>query len=454
VELDRTVRRPRRDLLVGGSPTRLMRLNPRGVEALSELHNGPVRTPAGATLARRLTDAGLAHPRPATVGTVDLVVVVPAHDRADLLGRCLTALGDTYPVLVVDDASVDPAAIRAVTDRHGARLIRRAVNGGPAAARNTGLAATDAALIALVDSDCAPTAAALTQLAAHLQDPTVAAVAPRIVPDAPAPRCPLDLGPHPARVAPGTRTAYVPTTTLVVRRSAVGAGFDETMRYGEDVDLVWRLTAGGAAVRYDPSVLVPHTEPTRSTQRLKRRFRYGTSAGPLTLRHPGVLVPLVLEPWTAAVLLAAVARRPTPAVALLAAALADEVRRRRHIGLPATGAGPALIQRLAWTARTTGSYLAQTATPLAVAALAHRRTRPGVAALLLAEPLVAWCTRRAHATDPVRWTAAHLAEDVAYGVGVLAGCARARTVQPLIPRVRRVRVRPTPAPRPSGGTHE
>ncbi|HEY3605408.1 MAG TPA: glycosyltransferase, partial [Sporichthyaceae bacterium] len=188
---------------MGGSPTRLMRLSARGVEALTELRDGPVRTPAGATLARRLTDAGLAHPRPAASATPELVVVVPAHDRADLLDRCLRTLGDTYPVLVVDDASTDHAAIKAVADRHGARLIRRHVNGGPAAARNTGLTNTDGALIAFVDSDCAPTARALTRLAAHLADRNVAAVAPRIVPDEPGPRCALDLGPHPARVAPG-----------------------------------------------------------------------------------------------------------------------------------------------------------------------------------------------------------------------------------------------------------
>jgi mycofactocin system glycosyltransferase len=390
-------------------------------------------------LARRLTDAGLAHPRPAAGAAAELVVVVPAHDRADLLDRCLRTLGDTYPVLVVDDASTDHAAIKTVADRHGARLIRRHINGGPAAARNTGLAGTDAALVAFVDSDCAPTARALTRLAAHLADPNVAAVAPRIVPDEPGPRCALDLGPHPARVAPGTRTAYVPTTTLIVRRSAIGTGFEESLRYGEDVDLIWRLTAAGQTVRYDPSVRVPHVEPTDTATRLRRRFHYGTSAAPLTRRHPGVLVPLVLEPWTAAAVLAAVTGHPKAAATLLAGAVADEVRRRQDTGLPARGAGPALAQRLGWTTRTTGSYLAQTAAPLVLAGLAQRRTRPGVAALLLAEPLASWWTRRAHATGPVRWTATHLAEDVAYGVGVLAGCARARTVAPLLPRLRRIR---------------
>jgi mycofactocin system glycosyltransferase len=440
VELDRTVRRPRGDTLVGGSPTRLLRLSATGVTALDEVRAGPIRSTAAATLARRLTDAGLAHPKPVGGATADLVVVVPAHDRADLLDRCLSALGTAHPVLVVDDASSDPPAIAAVAARHGSRLVRRERNGGPAAARNTGLAATDAALVAFVDSDCAPDPDALTRLAAHLDDPTVAAAAPRVLPDRRAPRSALDLGPYPARVAPGTRTAYVPTTTLVVRRAALPAGFDETLRYGEDVDLVWRLHAAGHVVRYDPSVQVRHMEPSRLRPRLTRRFHYGTSAAPLARRHPDAFASLVLEPWTGGALLAAVGGHPRLAAALLTGAAADELHRRRQTGLPATGAAPAIVQRLVWTARTSGSYAAQTAVPLVVAGLLHRRSRTGTAALLLAEPLAAWWTRRGQAIDPIRWTATHLAEDVAYGAGVLAGCVRARTLAPLLPRLCPIRL--------------
>ena len=53
------------DVLFGGSPPRLLRLNPAGQRALDELRRGPVRSPAAGKLARRLTDTGLAHPRPA-----------------------------------------------------------------------------------------------------------------------------------------------------------------------------------------------------------------------------------------------------------------------------------------------------------------------------------------------------------------------------------------------------
>ena len=52
------------DVLFGGSPPRLLRLNPAGQRALDELRRGPVCSPAAGKLARRLTDTGLAHPRP------------------------------------------------------------------------------------------------------------------------------------------------------------------------------------------------------------------------------------------------------------------------------------------------------------------------------------------------------------------------------------------------------
>src|SRR5438445_722427 len=59
---------------------------------------------------------------------------------------------------------------------------------------------------------------------------------------------PLDLGARPGPVAPTKRVTYVPSTVIVVGRQAFldNDGFDESLRYGEDVDLVWRLASGGA----------------------------------------------------------------------------------------------------------------------------------------------------------------------------------------------------------------
>ena len=216
--------------LFGGSPTRAMRLTAAGRSAFTELTSGPIRSVAAGTLARRLTDVGAAHPRPPDPASpFDATVVIPVRDRTVLLDRCLGALGRDYPVIVVDDASLDPQAVARVAAEHGATLIRRARNGGPAASRNTGIAAVDTDLVVFVDSDCVTTPGWIEQLAAHMGDPLVAAAAPRVVALTPtgartaagryASVCGgLDLGDHEARVTPLARVAYVPTAALVVRR--------------------------------------------------------------------------------------------------------------------------------------------------------------------------------------------------------------------------------------------
>jgi mycofactocin glycosyltransferase len=61
------------------------------------------------------------------------------------------------------------------------------------------------------------------------------------------------MGPDGGLVAPGLPTHYMPSTVVVVRRSAIGAGFDESLHIGEDVGLVWRLSLAGWLLRYERS---------------------------------------------------------------------------------------------------------------------------------------------------------------------------------------------------------
>jgi len=397
------------------TPTgRLLRLSGAGRRALGDLASQP-------SLAARLVEAGAAHPAPDPRPAGDVAVVVPVKDRAAALDRCLAALGPA-DVLVVDDGSVDAAAVESVCARHGARLVRRP-NGGPAAARNTALPLLDKDFVLFLDSDCVPPADLLARLRGHLDDPAVVAVAPRVVGGA---RSPLDLGPHPAPVRPGTAVAYVPTAALLVRRSAL-TPFDESLRYGEDVDLVWRLADGGWVVRYDPSVVVAHEEPARLLDRLVRRYHYGTSAAPLSRRHPGHLTHLVLPPWPTAVVGLLLQRRPVlaAATAALATARLDEQVHDR------TTSARLVATSTAATALGVGRAL-QLAGPLAWWAA---RRRPVVAGLLVVPLLAEWRQRRP-AEDPLSYTARGLLDQAAYGAGVVVGCLRARTARPLLPRRR------------------
>ncbi|MEU5880544.1 mycofactocin biosynthesis glycosyltransferase MftF [Spirillospora sp. NPDC047279] len=459
IEADRDTVRLDEGLLFGGSPARIMRLTPAGREAWARLADGPVDSPVTGTLARRLTDAGLAHPVPPETGAPELTVIIPVLDRPVLLGRLLETLGDRHPVLVVDDGSADASAIAGVARRHGASLVRRPVNGGPAAARNTGLEHTTSEFVAFVDSDCLPPPGWIERLARHFADPLVAAVAPRVTALAgggsagryAAANGGLDLGDRPALVAPGRRVSYVPTAALLVRRAALkevarqGAVFDPEMRLGEDVDLIWRLHEGGWRVRYDPAVRIGHHEPATWRGLFVRRFRYGSSAAALSLRHPGAAQPLALHLWPALTVAGLLARRPVPAAAAFGAGNLTMIRSLRGHRVPARGVPRAMATAVHQTWLGTGRYGTQFAAPVLLALLAvpgrHGRglggrlgRRVAVASLLLGPPLTAWAARRPP-LDPVRFTLGVIADDIAYGAGVWYGCAAERTTLPVRPMI-------------------
>jgi GT2 family glycosyltransferase len=529
-------------VLVGGSPVRVLRLTPAGARQVASWFAGePVPSGANARgLARRLLDAGIAHPdfgRPgvadarstvtgsalagcAVAGSggdadgaavrpgaprfpvlADVTVVIPVRDRHAELARCLAGLRDLPHVIVVDDASAYPQAIKRIAAEHGAPLIHRPINGGPGTARNTGLAAAETDLVAFLDSDCVPRPGWLEGLLPHFTDPAVGAVAPRIVPAHAGSgwlaryegaSSTLDMGARPSVVRPGARVSYVPGAALVVRRKAAGGGFREGMYVGEDVDFVWRMTAVGWRVRYEPAAVMGHDHRVTFRAWFTRRADYGTSAAALEQLHPGSVRPLYASWWTVGAWAAALSGRPVTATALTATATAllarrlsrvtgerwplpvagnrtqsaaavnpdnskkrapaepgnggkpaappsdNSKKRRRRLVLPARSAAWGLAARLAGggtvaAARPLGSALSRTWWPVAVpAALAVKRLRLPVAALILAPPLLDWADRKPP-LDPVRYVAARLLDDAAYSIGVWQGCLARRTVRPLLP---------------------
>ena len=463
-------------VLVGGSPARVLRLTPQGASLVARWWTGtPVGSdPAHGHLARRLVSGGLAHPRPpgptgasgatgltgATgAGGEQVSVVIPVKDRPGELATVLGALEPVAEVLVVDDGSTAGALLAEAARRAGATYLRLDPSQGPAAARNAGLAAARSPLVAFVDSDCVPSPGWLAPLVAHFADPKLGAAAPRVTllpPARPgalaryeAARSPLDRGRREGLVRPRSPIPFVPTAALVVRRAAAPQGlFDEALVGGEDVDAVWRLAAAGWDVRYVPTVTVAH--PARGPLRswVARRAFYGATAGPLARRHGAALAPAATSRWTAAFWTLLLTGHPLWAAGvagnasgLLARRLAPLVENPVGLGvrLAAGGmlaAGPPLA---------TG--LARAWSPALAAALLARRTRP-LGALGLAVGLAAgtasWVGARRSSgqpgwppgvrpLDPVRHVALHLLDDLAYGTGVWASCARSRTWRPLVP---------------------
>ena len=295
--------------LLGGSPTRLLRLAPAAQTMLSsgrlEVHDAQ-----SAQLARTLLDATVAHPRPASGPSHrDVTVVIPVRDNAIGLDRLVQSLRGMR-VVVVDDGSSTPVEVGDFAGPHcDIRVLRHAASRGPAAARNTGLAACDTDFVAFLDSDVVPRRGWLEALLGHFCDPAVSLVAPRIVglrepgnliARYEAVRSSLDLGLREAPIVPYGTVSYAPSAAIICRRSALQqvGGFDESLTSGEDVDLCWRFIEAEARLRYEPIALVGHDHRTKLRDWFVRKSFYGSSAAPLAIRHPGKTAPLVLSGWT------------------------------------------------------------------------------------------------------------------------------------------------------------
>jgi glycosyltransferase involved in cell wall biosynthesis len=248
----------------------------------------------------------------------DVTVVIPAHGYPGPLRDLLAALSAQgtaerpVPVVVVDDASSPPIDAVLGADAPGVdlRVIRRRDNGGPGAARNTGLAEVRTPWVAFIDSDELPGDGWLNRLDAITQRP-----------DAP------DGVEGPVQVpAAGPATPFTHVTEFsgrgdrhlggnVVYRAdtlrAVGA-YDERyydprrkLHFREDTDLHFRLEGAALDVEFDPELVIFHpahpasfTSPIRLARRYYfdpllsrehpdafRAFNAGARLGPVTLRR-------------------------------------------------------------------------------------------------------------------------------------------------------------------------
>jgi glycosyltransferase involved in cell wall biosynthesis len=90
-------------------------------------------------------------------GPFDIAVIIPTYSRPGTTRRAIRSVlaqaGLSLEVIVVDDASPEPFGLADDFAAAGVRLVRLTHNGGPAAARNAGVAASTADIIAFLDSD-------------------------------------------------------------------------------------------------------------------------------------------------------------------------------------------------------------------------------------------------------------------------------------------------------------
>jgi N-acetylglucosaminyl-diphospho-decaprenol L-rhamnosyltransferase len=200
-------------------------------------------------------------------------------------------------IVVVDNASTDGSAQRLRVAMPEVRVLDAPANVGYARGANLGIAATDAAIVGLINGDVelAPGVAA-TMLDAFAADPRLGAVGPRVLN--------LDGSVYPsARTEPGLFVALghaalglvwptnpwtrryrqldvdptqaravdsVSGAAIWLRREALDdvGGWDERyFMYMEDVDLCLRLRRSGWHVRYEPAGEIVHVQGASTSKR-------------------------------------------------------------------------------------------------------------------------------------------------------------------------------------------
>jgi mycofactocin system glycosyltransferase len=438
--LDPSYRRPRAGrVVIGGSPLRLFTLGRAGEDIVAAIERGDSLPAQHDRLTDRLIDAGVLHPLLDDLAAVDdasvLTVVIPAHADTPRFRpiACRT--------IVVDDASDPPLHCPQSHTGIRSEVHRLDVNVGPGGARNAGLALVDTPFVAFVDVDVDVDEDQLITLLAHFADPRLAVVAPRVIAGGGTGalarferrHSPLDRGAQPGRVAATTRVSFVPAAVIVCRTDALRAigGFDATLRFGEDVDLVWRLVDAGHRCRYEPAVVAAHQVRPTLRAWVRQRVGYGSSAAPLARRHPGALAPMRMSGWSAASWAAMAAGLPVVGLTIGAGSTVALTRKLRSI--------PALDSlRLAgmgnlYAGRLVASTITRVWWPIALAlALVSRRARRVAAAAVLVPAAIDWCTDRPR-LDPLRYVAFRVLDDVAYGAGVWIGAARERSIDSLRP---------------------
>jgi mycofactocin system glycosyltransferase len=404
--------------------------------------NGGVVQAGEERFARTLVLQGLLHPHFSAELQVDEIdVVVPIFDNVAPLPTLLRQLQGLH-VTVVDDGSPRGDEIRAYCATFDVDLIRLDDNKGPARARNVGSSATSRKILWFVDADVEMENAldVARRLFPVFGDPLVAAVAPRVRGGAGSSLrerfeqhfSPLDMGERSGLVVPGGPVGYVPSASIMVRREAFGDGFDEALKVGEDVDFVWRLHDAGWLVRYEAEVVVTH--PPRETWRLwwLQRQRYGASSAELSTRHGARLAPLRADPWTLLAWTSVLIGKPSAGARIIRSARAH-ARDQFFQGTddPNEVAKQVVSRNMLRAGGPLARACVRTFGVVLLVAAIHPKLRKRALLLFVVGTAWRWRHHRLHVTDvPVA-----VADDLAYGVGVLQGAARWRTLRPLTPHI-------------------
>lgn len=237
----------------------------------------------------------MTHAGPSSTPAVS--VIVAFYNRRDEVSICLESImaqelptGAGIEIVAVDNGSTD--GTRQLLTEYPVRIVDCSVR-GPAAARNAGVRAARAPIVAMTDSDCVTEPGWLTSLIEPFSDPEVLGAGGRI--DA------LSVDTGVALFAEKTQILnqgklfsgvfcfppFFATANAAYRRDIfekVG-GFDENLRVGEDSDLTWRVLDLGGRIAYCPGAVVRHGHRETFREFFHQAIGYGIGAATVFAKH-------------------------------------------------------------------------------------------------------------------------------------------------------------------------
>ena len=449
---DSSWRRPEHgNVVLAGSPLTLFSLSQSG-QTIAECIERANPLPQGhEPLTERLLNAGAIHPIPsdddkARFSLNTVTAVIPAYiqtsQEAQTLKSLVASCSSLHSTVVIDDCSPHP-----LPDLGKTRVIRLDTNGGPAAARNAGIAIVETDFIACIDVDVTISATTISQLLPYFADDKVALVAPRVKSRATAnmvgeyevAASVLDMGDVEARVSAGTRVSYVPSAMWLCRTTAMRSvsGFDESLRSGEDVDLVWRLNNSGWSCRYQPQAVCSHTPRATLEKFMQQRMSYGESAALLAKRHTGKLAPAKFNVWQASTWILVLLGMPFIALGVAIAASASTAKKLRRFPQLRDESFRISLHGTGKSAQSTANAINRVWWPIAfILAIFSQRLRMLFIVAALGPAVYEWWIKRPH-LDVVRFALMKMLDNAAYGAGVWKGVIATRNAAPLIPTVKR-----------------
>lgn len=273
-------------------------------------------------------------------GLPSISIVVPVYNRAAGLGATVPAvLGqDAAEVIYVDDGSSDGSreVLHHLVRNHShARVLTHHSNRGRAAARNTGLAEASSEVILFLDVDVRPEEGTARAHAERHRQRGVVGVLSHDEPEGLDPDNPYHryLSTRAAAFSPD------PDRPLHLKHFIIGytsvradvlrevGGFEESLSYGEDLELAYRISERYPdSFRFEPAARVHQRDVGTLPEREAELRAFGRHLPELFARHPGLAAAaglsfvassywrFVLHPALVALSRRALAHAPAPIV--------------------------------------------------------------------------------------------------------------------------------------------